>query len=162
MALTSSPLLAYPDYDKHFKIYTDASSFAVGGVLAQDKNGTERVIYYVGRSLKPAERNYGISEKKCLALVFTIRKLDCYLRYSSFTAIVDQSALKWLFSLKESVGKFARWITFLQGYNFQIEYRPGQVHQNADAISKGNTTKLVKLIVLMMINFHMLGMILIL
>lgn len=136
LALTSPPLLAYPDYDKHFKVYTDASSFAVGGVLAQDKNGTERVICYVGRSLKPAERNYGITEKECLALVFTIRKLDCYLRYSSFTAIVDHSALKWLFSLKEPVGKFARWITFLQGYNFQIEYRPGQVHQNADAISR--------------------------
>ena len=136
LALTSPPLLAYPDYDKHFKVYADASSFAVGGVLAQDKNGTERVICYVGRSLKPAERNYGITEKECLALVFTIRKLDCYLRYSSLTAIVDHSALKWLFSLKEPVGKFARWITFLQGYNFQIEYGPGQVHQNADAISR--------------------------
>ena len=31
-ALTSPPVLAYPDYDRPFKVYTDASSFAVGGV----------------------------------------------------------------------------------------------------------------------------------
>ncbi len=135
-ALTSPPVLAYPDFSKPFRVYTDASSFAVGGVLAQEVNGVERVNCYVGRSLNSAERNYGITEKECLALVYSVRKLDCYLRYSSFTAIVDHSALKWLFSLKEPTGKFARWIALLQAYDFVIEYRPGQVHQNADGVSR--------------------------
>ena len=47
-ALTTPPVLAYPDYAKPFKVYTDASSFAVGGVLAQDIDKMERVICYVG------------------------------------------------------------------------------------------------------------------
>ena len=140
-ALTSPPVLAYPDYDRPFKVYTDASSFAVGGVLGQDdKEGSERVICYVGRSLTSHERNYGISEKECLALVYCVRKLDCYLRFSSFTAIVDHSSLRWLFSLEQPTGKFARWVTLLQSYSFEIQHRPGQVHQNADSISRREYT----------------------
>ena len=75
-ALISPPILAYPDYERPFKVFTDASSFAVGGVLSQDDTeGNEHVISYVGRALTPSERNYGISEKECLALVFAIKKV---------------------------------------------------------------------------------------
>ena len=130
-------MLAYPDYDRPFKLYTDASGYAVGGVLSQDdKEGRERVICYIGRSLTAQEKNYGISEKECLALVYSIKKLDCFLRYTSFTAYVDHAALKWLFSLQQPSGKFARWITLLQSYTFEIQYRPGQVHGNADGVSR--------------------------
>ena len=80
-------MLAYPDFDRPFKLFTDASSFAVGGVLSQDDvSGSERVICYLGRSLTAPERNYGISEE-CLALVYCVRKLNCYLRFSTFTAV---------------------------------------------------------------------------
>ena len=135
-ALTSSPLLAFPDYNHPFNLYTDASSFAVGGVLAQEIDKVEHVICYIGRSLNSAERNYGITEKECLALVYSVRKLDCYLRFSHFTAIVDHAALKWLFSLKDLSGKFARWVTLLQGYSMNIVHRPGKVHANADGVSR--------------------------
>ena len=115
----------------------NASGYAVGGVLSQDdKEGREKVICYVGRSLTPQERNYGISEKECLALVYCVKKLDCFLRYTSFTAYVDHAALKWLFSLQQPSGKFARWITLLQSYTFEIQYRPGQVHGNAYGVSR--------------------------
>ena len=135
-ALTSPPLLAFPDFNRPFKLYTDASSFAVGGVLAQDTDGVEHVICYLGRSLTASERNYGITEKECLALVYCVRKLDCYLRYSAFEAVVDHSALQWLFALKEPTGKFARWVTLLQAYSMNIVHRPGKAHSNADGISR--------------------------
>ena len=41
-ALCESPILAYPDFAKPFLLYTDASDFAVGYVLSQnrmEKNG---------------------------------------------------------------------------------------------------------------------------
>ncbi|CAG2185038.1 unnamed protein product [Mytilus edulis] len=69
-ALISPPLLAYPDFDEPFQLYTDASSFALGAVLCQTQNGTERVICYSGRSLSKQEQQYGITEKECLALVY--------------------------------------------------------------------------------------------
>ncbi|VDH93042.1 Hypothetical predicted protein [Mytilus galloprovincialis] len=135
-ALISPPLLAYPDFDKPFQLYTDASSFALGAVLCQTQNGTERVICYSGRSLSKQEQQYGITEKECLALVYAVKKFDCYLRFTKFTAYVDHSALKWLLTLKEPTGKFARWIALLQSYSMEILYRPGTTHGNADGVSR--------------------------
>ena len=48
----------------------------------------------------------------------------------------DHRALRWLFSLKSPTGRIARWIEILSGYTFQVEYRQGQKHGNANALSR--------------------------
>ncbi len=48
--LISEPIRAYPNFDKSFKLYTDASDTGLGTVLAQDdEEGKERVIAYDAR-----------------------------------------------------------------------------------------------------------------
>ena len=44
--LVSPPILAYPRFDIPFKLQTDASNSAIGGVLSQVQDGSERVIAY--------------------------------------------------------------------------------------------------------------------
>ncbi|CAC5391938.1 unnamed protein product [Mytilus coruscus] len=58
------------------------------------------------QSLSKQEQQYGITGKECLALVYAVKKFDCYLRFIKFTAYVDHSTLKWLLTLKEPTGKF--------------------------------------------------------
>lgn len=41
--LTNPPILSYPDFKVPFIVTTDASATAIGGVLSQVLNGTERV-----------------------------------------------------------------------------------------------------------------------
>lgn len=134
--LVQAPALGYPDMTAPFRLYSDSSDTAVGAVLCQKQDGVERVISYAGRALDKAQRNYGITEKECFALIFAIKQFDCYLRASKFTAVVDHMALKWLLSLKEPSGRLMRWTMLVQAYDFNVEYKPGRHHGNADALSR--------------------------
>jgi hypothetical protein len=59
-ALTSPPLLSYPDFSKPFIVRTDASTTGLGAVLCQDQGDKAgpNVIAYASRSLKPSEKHY--------------------------------------------------------------------------------------------------------
>ena len=48
---TTTPILAYADFEKPFKLYTDASVLGLGTVLYQVQDGVEKVISYASRSL---------------------------------------------------------------------------------------------------------------
>ena len=50
--------------------------------------------------------------------------------------MTDHSALKWLFTTKHIRSKYARWIIMIQEFDFTIEHRAGDKHQNADALSR--------------------------
>ena len=58
-----------------------------------------------------------------------------YLLGRKFLIQTDHQALCWLFSLREPKARIARWIEILSAFHFEIEYRPGQKHGNADALS---------------------------
>ena len=63
-----SPVLAYADYSKPFKLHTDASCTGLGAVPYQNQEGMNRVLAYASRSLKPSERNYPAHKLEFLAL----------------------------------------------------------------------------------------------
>lgn len=135
--LTKSPIMAYPLDHGNYILDTDASDVAIGAVLSQVQNGTERVIAYGSRTLNKAEKNYCVTDKELLALRYFIEYYRQYLLGRNFKVRTDHQALKWLFSLKEPKGRIARWLEILSAYNFTVEYRPGKKHANADTMSRG-------------------------
>ena len=47
--LCSPPILAYPDFEKPFHLYTDASKSSISYVLGQKIDGKGHVVAYGGR-----------------------------------------------------------------------------------------------------------------
>ena len=132
-----SPYLTIPDFKKPFVLYTDASGTGVGAVLSQkDDENRERVIAYASRSLNKTEQNYGITDKECLAVIWAIKHFEQYLGLLPFQVVTDHFALKYLQTAKMPTGRRARWIMYLQQFDFEITYRPGKENKNADALSR--------------------------
>ena len=111
-------------------------------MLAQKEGTQEHVIAYASRTLNPAEKNYAITELECLAIVWAVKYFRHYPYGSKFTIVTDHTALKWLLnSTSESMNKrLERWKITLSEYDFEIIYRKGKLHSNADAFSRLNPT----------------------
>jgi hypothetical protein len=63
-------ILAYPDYSKVFKIYTDASSKQLGAVITQDN----RPIAFFSRKLSSMQCKYSATEIELLAIGKTLKE----------------------------------------------------------------------------------------
>src|ERR1044072_4868218 len=137
-AMTETPILAHPDYEKEFILYTDASYTGLGFILVQkDDQGREHPVRYGERKLQPAERNYTITDLECLGIVWEVRKNAQFLGQNKFKLITDHKALETL--RKQDLPLTAqrtRWILELEQYNFTIEHRKGKKIAHVDAISR--------------------------
>ena len=49
---------------------------------------------------------------------------------------MDHSALLYLVNKQALTGRLARWMLLLQGFDFQIQHRPGVQHAIADYLSR--------------------------
>lgn len=83
--LTRPPILAYPDFNLPFVLYTNTSAEGLGAVLYQQQGYKVCVIAYGSRALTPAEKNYHLHSGKLefLALKWgNCNKFRVYLYYT--------------------------------------------------------------------------------
>ena len=134
--LTTTPILAYPDFTLPFILDTDASNHSLGAVLSQEHEGKERVVCYDSKLLSKEEQSYCVTRKELLAVVTFVTKFRSYLLGRHFYVRTDHGALVWLQNFKEPEGQLARWLEKLQEFNYTIIHRRGHTHANADALSR--------------------------
>ena len=115
---------------------TDASLFAVGGVLNQMQGDREEVIAYASRSHHLSQRRYCTTRQEMLASVVMCTHFRSYLRGAQFTLRTDHSSLRWLQKFRNEDGLLARWFMLLGQFSVTFEYRPGAQHANADGMSR--------------------------
>ena len=134
--LVSAPIFIPPNWEKDFHIFVDASNVAIGSVLShKDEKGHDHPIYFASRQLVQAERNYTVTEREALGMVFLVQKFRHSLLGNKFVFHVDHDALKYMINKPQLSGRIARWVLLLQEFNFTVEVRPGKSHANADHLS---------------------------
>lgn len=133
--LSQAPVLAYPTTENAFVLDTNASNTGIRAVLSQTRGG-EKVIAYLGHSLTKAEGRYCVTRKELQALVTAVRHFHYYMYGQHFKVRSDHGALRWLMNFKNPEGQTARWIEILGIYDLEVEHHQGQIHGNADGLSR--------------------------
>nr|GEW67401.1 putative reverse transcriptase domain-containing protein [Tanacetum cinerariifolium] len=121
--LCSAQIMALPRGSKDFIVYCDASIKGLGAVLMHKKN----VIAYASRQLKIHEKNYMTH--------------DLELNHKSLQYILDQ---------KELNMRQRRWLELLSDYDCEIRYHLGKANVVADALSRKERNKPLRVRALVM------------
>ena len=134
--LSSTPVLHLPDFNLDMHLRTDASQFAVGGVLFQVINGVERPIAYTSRKMKPAELRYPTQQQELLAIVHALSTFRIYCLDRPPIVETDHKSLEGIFTQKMANRRLARWYDLLAEFQPLFSYLPGEKNTIADTLSR--------------------------
>ncbi|GJY28648.1 putative reverse transcriptase domain-containing protein [Tanacetum coccineum] len=135
--LCEAPILALPEGNNDFVVYCDASHQGLGAVLMQ----REKVIAYASRQLKPHEENYTTHDLELGAVVFALKIWRHYLYGTKCTVFTDHKSLQHILDQKELNMRQRRWLELLADYDCEIRYHPGKENVVADALSRKEQIK---------------------
>ena len=135
---SQTPILAYANYKKPFKLHTDASESRLGAVLYQRQDdGPDHVIAYASCTLSKSEKNYDADKLEFLALKWSVtERFHDYLYGGEFEVYMDNNPLTYILTTTKLDATGQRWVASLANYNFMIFYRSGKCNVEADALSR--------------------------
>lgn len=67
--LSSAPIVTLPDFKVPFKVHADASKWAVGAVIAKEKDRLKHVVVYASRALNVTQRRWSTFDRELWAIV---------------------------------------------------------------------------------------------
>jgi hypothetical protein len=137
-AFTSYPVLRHYDPSKPATLSTDASDFAISGILQQpDDAGLLHPVAFYSRKISPAEINYEVHDKELLAIVDSFWDMRAWLMGTAqpVTVVCDHKNLEYFMSSHVLNRRQARWSTFLLEFDFQLDWAPSS-RNPADAPSR--------------------------
>ncbi|MGL6010111.1 MAG: Ty3/Gypsy family RNase HI domain-containing protein, partial [Shewanella oncorhynchi] len=130
--------LYIPDPNKTFYVQTDASQFcAAGRIFQKDDENNERIIASLSRTFTTTEQHYSIFKKEILALLYTLKSMDYFLRFAKHLVIyVDAKSIIYLRLAKDSSGILLRFSVELSNYDAEIYHVPGEENVVSDVLSR--------------------------
>ena len=134
---TTAPILRHFDPDLPIRVHTDASGFAISGILSQLHGSTWHPVAFYSRKCSAAECNYDVPDREMLAVVESMRHWRHYLEGSHHPVQVysDHKNLEPFMSTKVLNRRQARWAELLAGYDFVLVHLPG-IKNPADGPSR--------------------------
>ena len=134
VAFTTAPVLQYYNTDLPVRLETDASSFAILGILSQQNNEESlekchwHPMAFWSHQMLPAERNYHARQTELLAIVMACKHWCHYLDGADapVNILSDHGNLRNFMTMKELMGRLARWWELLSGFRINIVWCPGK------------------------------------
>jgi hypothetical protein len=120
--------LQHFDAEKPITLQTDASGFAIAGILNQfDGFGVLRPTSFYSRKCSPAEQNYDTYDRELLAIVASMKQWRHHLEGARYKILIqcDHKNLVYFQTTKVLSRRQARWAEILSAYDFTIEHLDG-------------------------------------
>ncbi|KAL3324262.1 hypothetical protein AABB24_038445 [Solanum stoloniferum] len=131
-AMSTTPVLALPDYSQEFVVETDASHAGIGAVLMQKG----RPIAYFSKVMAPKHRGKSIYEKEYMALLSVVDKWRHHLQLKHFVVQTDHHSLKYQLEQKVTSAIQQKGLTKLLGLDYEVQYKRGAENRVDDALSR--------------------------
>ena len=143
-ALIKEPILRFPDPNKPYTLYTDASKYAWSCVLTQqyihDMDNKQIVvnhpITYVSGLFKGSQLNWAALTKEAYAIYMSIKKLTYYLEDAEITLRSDHLPLKRFLQRNTLNTKVNNWAVEISPFKITFEYIKGIKNTLADTMSR--------------------------
>ncbi|GJV34760.1 putative reverse transcriptase domain-containing protein [Tanacetum coccineum] len=129
-----------------FIAYCDASIKGLGTMFKQ----REKVIAYASLQLKIHEKNYTTHDLELGAVVFALKIWRHYLYGIKCTVFTDHKSSQHILNQKELNMRQRRWLELLSDYDCKIRYHPGKANVVADALSRKEQIKPLRVRALVM------------
>lgn len=113
----------------------------------------DKVIAYASRQLTTHEENYTTHDLELGVVVFALRIWRHYLYGTKCTIFTDHKSLQHILDQKELNMRQRRWVELLADYDCKIRYHPGKANVVADALSRKERIKPLRVRSLVM-NLH--------
>jgi hypothetical protein len=108
--MTADVLCAYPNHNKPFHIYTDASNYQLGACIMQDG----LPVAYYSKKLNHAQMNYATIDKELLCVIATLREFCSMLLGAELHIHTDH---KNILNVGDSSERRLRWISYVDEYS---------------------------------------------
>jgi hypothetical protein len=128
--IANKVVLAYPDFMKPFKIYTDASTMQLGSVITQGN----RPIAFFSTKLSVMQTKYSVTKIELLAIVETSKEIQGMLSGQIIKVYTDHKNLTQDASGLTS-DRVYRWQLLLEEFAPEIVYIKGIHNTVVDTIS---------------------------
>ena len=137
-AVTTAPVLILPDNENPFRVECDASDYALGAVLSQQRDGKWHPVAFLSKAMTETERNYEIYDKELLAVMTALSEWRHFLLGSKheFEVWNDHKNLEYFRKPQKLNRRQARWVTELADYHFTLHHKPGKSMAKADLLSR--------------------------
>ncbi|GJU83481.1 putative reverse transcriptase domain-containing protein [Tanacetum coccineum] len=145
--LCSASILASPEGSEDFIVYYDASIKGLGDVLMQ----REKVIAYASRQLKIHEKKYMTHDLEHGAVVFALKIWRHYLYGTNCMVFINHKSFQHILDQKELNMRQRHWLELLSDYDCEIRYHSGKTNVVADALSRKERNKPLRVRALVMI-----------